>query len=117
MSRFGRKKKPLLFGTVLGPETVLEGTLEFSDSLCIRGRFAGRIIATGFLRVERDAECAGGPFQVASASIAGGLSGNIEAESSVELARTATVKGDITANSVRIEDGARCEGELIMSSR
>jgi len=118
MLHSNRRKKPLLFDTILGPETVLEGSLEFKNSLCMRGRFSGDIAAaSGVLRVERGAECCGGRYVVAAASIAGTLSGDLSAASEVEIERTASIRASVEAESVKIEDGAHFEGNLAMPAR
>lgn len=90
--------------TILGEDTEFNGTLKFSNTLRIEGRFKGEMHSEGQLIVAKtgvvEAEISVGAIQVD-----GKIMGNITATDLVELRATAEVHGDITAARLKIDDG------------
>lgn len=99
--------------TTLGPQTVLKGTLKFSESLTIQGVFEGEIDATGHLVVEKGASV-GADIKVASAVISGTVRGNVLAEEKLEMESVGQVFGNVRTRRLRIADGVLFEGACEM---
>ena len=100
--------------TVLGQETEFDGTLRFTDSLVITGKFNGTIDATGVLEIDKTALCTVDKMSARSIVIYGRVTGNIEGYENVELCRGSRVKGDIRTASLRIADNVEFEGQVSM---
>ncbi|MBP5739651.1 MAG: polymer-forming cytoskeletal protein, partial [Spirochaetia bacterium] len=69
---------------VLGKDASLDGTLRFSKSLRICGKFQGIIDSTGFLNVAAGAEVKA-DIKAYAAVISGQVIGNIEVEDRLEM--------------------------------
>ena len=80
--------------TTLGTETVFNGTMKYSESLKISGRFEGRIESGGLLVVDKGAEVLA-EIRVRSVVIAGTVKGNIEAVGQLEILETGKIIGNI----------------------
>ena len=99
--------------TTLGKETVFTGTMRFSKSLKIDGKFEGEIISTGSLYVEEGAVVQAN-IRVRSIVIGGVVRGNVEASERVEMLSTGQVFGNIRTAKLRIADGVVFEGKCEM---
>lgn len=100
--------------TTFSANTDFDGTLKFSNSLRIDGRFKGKIEASGLLVI--------GPNSIVMADIicdevivGGEVKGNILARKRIELLETAKLYGDIKTPKLKIADGVRFEGKCDMS--
>jgi cytoskeletal protein CcmA (bactofilin family) len=104
--------------TTLGKETVFMGTLRFTESLKIDGRFEGDIDATGFLFISPDAEVRVQRIKASSIIVGGTVYGDMEAIDKVELLPSAKVYGNVKTSRLRIADGVVFEGscEMIRSA-
>ncbi|MEL3909274.1 MAG: polymer-forming cytoskeletal protein [Treponemataceae bacterium] len=100
--------------TVLGTETVFSGHLKFSDSLKIEGKFSGSIDGQGDLIIEKGANCETDFVRAYSVLVKGGLSGDLTAFDSVELANGSKMSGNITASKLKIADVVDFEGNVKM---
>jgi len=107
-----------LIVTTLGKETDFSGSLSFTESLKIEGRFDGEIDSTGFLYIEEGAEVKATLVKAASVVVAGVVRGNIEADDKVEMLPSAKVYGNVRTSKLRIADGVIFEGrcEMIRSA-
>ena len=99
--------------TTLGKETVFTGTMRFSKSLKIDGRFDGEIISTGSLYIEEGAVVQAN-IRVRSIVIGGVIRGNVEASERVEMLSTGQVFGNVRTAKLRIADGVVFEGKCEM---
>ncbi|HOV62401.1 MAG TPA: polymer-forming cytoskeletal protein [Spirochaetia bacterium] len=99
--------------TTLGKETVFKGTMKFSKSLKIDGRFEGEIESSGFLYVEEGAEVRAN-IKVRSIVIGGVVHGNIVASEKLEMLASGKVFGNIRTAKLRIADGVVFEGKCEM---
>lgn len=99
--------------TTLGKATVFNGTMRFSNSLKIDGKFEGRIESPGFLYVEEGAVVKA-EIKVGSIVIGGVIRGNIEATEKLEMLATGQVYGNIKTKKLRIADGVVFEGKCEM---
>ena len=92
-----------------------EGKLSFRDTVRIDGRFRGEIASENTLIVgesgEIDAE-----IHSKTVSISGKVNGNVVAASKVVIHKTAQVDGDIEAPALIVEDGAKLNGRITMTS-
>ena len=98
---------------LLGKDASLDGTLRFSKSLRICGRFQGIIDATGFLYVAAGAEVKA-DIKAYAAVISGKVVGNIEVEDRLEMTSGSCVSGDVKAAKLKIADGVFFEGKCSM---
>ena len=98
---------------LLGKDASLDGTLRFSKSLRICGRFQGIIDSTGFLNVAAGAEVKAN-IKAYAAVISGKVIGNIEVEDRLEMTSGSCVCGDVKASKLKIADGVFFEGKCSM---
>jgi cytoskeletal protein CcmA (bactofilin family) len=99
--------------TIIGKDSVIEGTIEVQGGLRVDGVVRGRISASDSLavgdsgRVEAD-------LASSMVVVGGKVSGNILAKDKVELQSKAEVEGDITTKNLIIEEGAVFHGRCNM---
>ena len=99
--------------TTLGKETVFSGTMRFTSSLKIDGRFEGEIESSGCLHVEEGAHVQAN-IRVGSVVIGGVVYGNIIATEKLEMLSTGKVYGNVTTSRLKIADGVVFEGKCEM---
>ncbi len=116
---FGIKKKRKLHShidSLIGPNTQIEGNINFSGGLRVDGHIRGNIIATSdthstlVLSEQGNIE---GKIQVSNVVINGTVSGPIYADEYLELQAKAKVFGDVYYGSMEIQLGASVEGKMI----
>ncbi len=105
-----------MIDTVLADDINFQGTMKFSKSLMIKGRFEGQIDATGHLII--------GPHAVVNATIKAGIitnygqiNGNVEGMERVELFNNAKLTGDIKTPELIIESGCIFNGNCTMGEK
>ena len=101
--------------TVLAEDIDFDGTLEFEDSLLIKGSLKGNINARGELHIDEGAEVEA-RIQADVVSLKGHVVGDIYADTRVELFACASVDGDITAPDIIMESGCKFNGSCTMKS-
>jgi cytoskeletal protein CcmA (bactofilin family) len=99
--------------TTLGKETNFNGTMRFSESLAIDGKFQGEIISNGFLYIEHGAVVKAN-IKVGSIIIGGIVKGNVEALEKVEMLPSGQVFGNIRTAKLKIADGVVFDGKCEM---
>ncbi len=99
--------------TVLAPDIDFTGTMRFTKSLMIKGKFEGDIEATGHLII--------GPGAVTNATVKaaiitnyGTINGNVTAKERLELFNQAKLSGDIVTPELIIESGCHFNGKSTM---
>lgn len=92
-----------------------EGKLSFRDTVRIDGKFSGEITSENTLIVGESGEIEADIYSK-TVSISGTVTGNVIAEGKVVLHKTALVNGNIQTPSLVVEDGARVNGVISMSS-
>ena len=116
---FGIKKKRKLHShidSLIGPNTQIEGNINFSGGLRVDGHICGNIIASGdthstlVLSEQGNIE---GKIQVSNVVINGTVSGPIYADEYLELQAKAKVFGDVYYGAMEIQLGASVEGKMI----
>lgn len=102
-----------MIDTVLAEDIDFTGTMRFTKSLMIKGKFDGQIDATGHLIV--------GPGAVANAQIKAGvitnygqINGNVECMEKLEFFNNAKLTGDIKTPELIIESGCTFNGNCVM---
>lgn len=103
-----------MIDTVLAEDINFQGTMKFSKSLMIKGKFEGQIDASGHLIIGTNA--------VVTATIKAGvitnygqINGNVEGTERVELFNNAKLTGDIKTPELIIESGCTFNGNCTMS--
>lgn len=94
-----------LMNTIIGKDTIINGTLDIKGALRVDGTVKGKIIcsdcvtigATGVVEAEIESH---------SAIVAGKMNGNIHASETIELQAKCEMDGDLKTKSLVIEQGA-----------
>jgi cytoskeletal protein CcmA (bactofilin family) len=95
--------------TIIGENTELEGKIISSDSIRVEGKINGSIEVSGDLIIGKNAFIKN-KIKAAKIIIAGKVEGEINAQEKVELLKNAKVTGNISSNSLKIEEGAIFNG-------
>ena len=115
MAIFG-KKKPIdygVVGSIIGEDTEFKGEINTKGSVRVSGRFEGRINAAGDVLVSEGSKVVGS-IVGSRVVVSGNINGNILANEGLEITKTGRVYGDITANSLLVDEGAVYKGKVSM---
>jgi cytoskeletal protein CcmA (bactofilin family) len=94
-----------IMNTIIGKDTVLNGTLDVKGALRVDGVVKGKVLCTDTVTigssgvVEADVEAL-------AVVVAGKVVGNLNASDKVELQAKADIEGDIKTKSMAVEQGA-----------
>ena len=102
--------------TLIGPQVVIRGDVEFSGGLYVEGRIVGKVVATGNERAVLMLAEQGsieGEVRAPVVMINGRMDGNVHAGDRVELAEKARVQGDVHYRVVEMHAGAQLTGRLV----
>lgn len=102
--------------TLIGPDMVIHGDLEFSGGLYVEGRIVGKVLAAegkpaSLLLAE--AGTIEGEVHVPVVIVNGTLDGDVHASERVELAARARVQGNVHYSVVEMSAGAQLTGRLV----
>jgi cytoskeletal protein CcmA (bactofilin family) len=100
------------FDTVLGANSVLEGTFQSNANVRLDGTFSGALEINGNILVGETAKIKA-DINARNISIAGAVRGNITGKK-VQVLRTGRVWGDIRATALTTEEGAFIDGKITM---
>jgi len=100
--------------TLVGHQTVVEGSLKVSSSMRVDGKIIGQVSCSDNLLVGKTGVLEAS-IKVKSATIGGKVIGDIEASDVVILEGNSTVMGDVTTKKLIIEEGAIFNGTCHMS--
>lgn len=100
--------------TLIGHQTVLEGSLKVSNNMRVDGKIIGQVSCSDSLLVGKTGVLEAS-IKVKSATIGGKVIGDIEASDVVILEGNSTVIGDVTTKKLIIEEGAIFNGTCHMS--
>jgi cytoskeletal protein CcmA (bactofilin family) len=95
--------------------TRLEGDLNFASQLVVAGHIKGNITCQGTLFIERGGRVEG-RVQAPGIVAHGELEGTVLATAYLEICTGAVVGGDVSARSVRVDQGAMLTANLTISS-
>ncbi len=96
--------------TLLSEGVVVKGELNFTSTLRIQGTFEGHLNTKGTVIVDTTGSVKGG-IEVDEAYISGTVVGNISVKK-LTVSSTATITGDIKAETISIDQGANFSGYL-----
>jgi cytoskeletal protein CcmA (bactofilin family) len=98
--------------TIVGPNAYIRGDIQADGGLRIDGIFEGNIDITGNLVIGEGAKIIA-EIQANNISISGAIKGNISGNR-VEILETGRVWGDLTVNSLLLNEGAYLRGQTTM---
>lgn len=102
--------------TLIGPDVVIRGDLEFSGGLYVEGRIVGKVVALDgkpaslVLAEQGSVE---GEIHAPVVIINGTLVGDVYAGERIELAQKARVEGNVHYTVVEMSAGAQLTGRLV----
>jgi len=102
--------------TLIGPDVVIRGDMEFSGGLYVEGRIVGRITAiegrpASLVLAEQGS--VEGEIHAPVVIINGTLTGDVHASERIELAQKARVEGNVHYTVVEMSAGAQLTGRLV----
>lgn len=114
---FGKQKISLAkeIETLIGENTVLQGTIKTKGSIRVDGRLEGNIIEASQVIIGEKGYVQG-DITAQSVIIGGKVNGNVTALESIQLLSGAQLLGDIHTSILSIGEGAIFEGHCVMSS-
>lgn len=120
---FGKKEQGILtqsspdkIDTIIGKNTIIEGTIKTEETIRIDGSLKGDIICNGNLFIGESAEILGN-IKAKNITIAGKVEGNVNSQGQLIITNSGRLKGDIEVTNLSIEDGAFFEGTCKMISK
>lgn len=103
--------------TTIGPSISIKGEIISDEDLVIEGGFTGNVLVrNAVLTVARPAQIVS-DLRGTRVHVLGAVQGNIAAGERIELATTARVAGNLSANQIVIEEGATFNGRIDMDRR
>ncbi|MBI4444536.1 MAG: polymer-forming cytoskeletal protein [Acidobacteria bacterium] len=104
-------------GAVIGPSILVKGDVSGDEDLLIEGRLEGRVeLKQHNVRVGKNgkvkADIVGKVI-----SVEGEVQGNLYAEDKIIIRQSGSVRGNITAPRVTLEDGSKFKGSIDMDSK
>jgi cytoskeletal protein CcmA (bactofilin family) len=102
--------------TLIGPDVVIRGDLEFSGGLYVEGRVIGKVTAidgkpASLVLAEQGA--VEGEIRAPVVIVNGTLTGDVHASERIELAQKARVEGNVHYSVVEMSAGAQLTGRLV----
>jgi cytoskeletal protein CcmA (bactofilin family) len=108
-----KKGKSFSLDTLIGANTVFEGSIHSDYSVCVEGSIRGRIEAKGEVVVGRQGKVEADIY-ADSVVVGGQIIGNINARSRLEITTTGRVTGDIEATTITVAEGGVVDGSFKM---
>lgn len=113
--RVNHGQKPLeRLETIVGLETVMEGTVRSQGAVRIDGKVHGGVTAHEVVVGEQGH--VEGNIDAKTVIVAGKVTGNIVNTQSLELLPSAQIHGDIQATTLHVAEGATFEGNCLMTN-
>ncbi|MFZ5563263.1 MAG: bactofilin family protein [Thermodesulfobacteriota bacterium] len=110
-------KEPEAITTFLGPETSVEGVVDFEGMIRVDGRVRGKVTSASGTVIVGEKAVIDGDVTVAVAIVKGRVKGTIDAATRIEVYPPAAIEGDIHAPVISIDAGVVFNGNCSMSSR
>ena len=98
--------------TVLGSKTVFKGVLDFKNTLCIDGKFEGKVKTSGELIVAEEGAILA-DIEAGIVICKGKIRGNIIASQKLEIHSTGKIIGDVHTPALKVELGAVMLGRVV----
>ena len=99
------------FPTILGPDAVFKGELNFEKGMRLMGRFEGKINTPGRLHIAKEAKMAA-DVDAGAIIVEGEVQGNLSASDRIELKQSARYEGDLRASKLVVDEGAIFNGHV-----
>lgn len=100
--------------TLLGRDTMIEGTLTFKETIRVDGEIKGKLISPEGTLIVGEHAALDADIKVGVAIVRGKVTGRVEAGQRIELYSPAQVTGDISAPSIAIDTGVVFNGNCAM---
>ena len=101
------------FPTVIGPDAVFKGQLQFEKGVRLLGKFEGEVTSDGEMVIAKGAALTG-EVKAGTIRIDGKVKGNLKANAKVELAANARLEGDLQAARLEVAEGAVLIGRCVI---
>jgi len=101
--------------TMLGSDTIINGSIELDEGIIIYGRVNGDVVTNGPVRIAENAIIQGN-VRGSDVRVGGEVNGNIDSKGQVILGKNCILKGNIIYKKLLIEDGAKFEGKCEINS-
>jgi len=101
--------------TVIGKDSVFEGTLNVSGTLRVDGMVKGEITVSDTISIGNTGTVEA-KVKTKNATIAGTVRGNIHASEKIELQAKSVIQGDIVTKALAIEQGSVFQGHCNMGT-
>jgi cytoskeletal protein CcmA (bactofilin family) len=102
--------------TIIGKESTFVGNIDSNGSIRIDGRYEGMMAAGGDIIVG-ETGVVQGKISAKNITVAGKVSGELEARGKLELVPTASVQGEAQMMFLVVEEGAFFQGQCSQVSR
>ncbi len=102
--------------TIISEGTRIEGNITVQNDFRLGGVVEGRVTVSGKCIVASTAAVTG-DLEASDMDIAGTIDGDIISQNRVTLRKTAVVKGDLRTSVFTVEEGARIDGRIQMTSK
>ncbi len=99
--------------TIIGPGTRVEGTLEAKGIIRVDGMVQGKIITAAEIIVGEEGKV-DADVEAGNLVIAGFMTGNAQIRGRLEIKQGGTLRGDLQADKVIMEEGAVFDGRCTM---
>ena len=99
--------------TVIGSSIVIEGEISSDEALVVQGTIRGKVALSESMFVENSATVEA-DVEAEAVEVSGVLTGNVEANSRVEIKADGKMVGDVKSPRILIADGALFKGSIDM---
>lgn len=110
------KKEDAANTTFLGTDALFKGSLSFEGTVCIEGKFEGRVDTNGTLIISETGDILA-DIEAGTVVCKGTIRGNVTASQKVEMHPSSKIIGNVRSPSLSIEIGAKVEGSIDMSEK
>ncbi len=93
------------YTTIIGPDAVFKGELQFEKSVQLLGRMEGAILSGGSLAIGEGAKLLG-DAKAGTIRLEGEVKGNLTASNKVHLSASAKLEGDLQTARLEVAEGA-----------
>ena len=112
---FGKENAEGKLETIIGPETVLQGTIRTKGSVRIDGKLEGGVLEAQGVIIGEEGEVQG-DITAKNVTVGGKVTGNMTVEHFLEIKTKSQVFGDINTALLSIGEGSVFEGHCVMST-
>ncbi len=102
--------------TIIAKGVKVDGDFASEGDVVIDGEVKGNLSATGQISIGPDAIIRA-DVKAGNAVVSGTIEGNLTVEKRLDLKATARVKGDLVAEALAVESGARIDGKLVIGPK